>query len=262
MNLFIPIFMTLFLACSDDKEEIAYMNDPIIEEDTVPVDSGSSSPDTPIDPPKPSTPNPQPGNTNASTYLALGDSYTIGESVAENERWSAQLVEMLKSSGIAIDQPDIIARTGWTTSELASAIKANQNEKRYSIVSLLIGVNNQYRGQSIEVYEKEVSDLLNTATLFANGQPSSVFVLSIPDWGVTPFAEQHNHQKIAQEIDSFNAVAKRQCDTKGILFIDVTEISRMAKATPSYVASDGLHFSGSMYKLWAEKALPEVKKIL
>lgn len=195
-------------------------------------------------------------------YLALGDSYTIGESVPESERWSVQLAKLLKQAGIPLTPSDLIARTGWTTAELAEAIQASGNGKTYALVSLLIGVNNQYRGQSAERYRTEFADLLKTATSFAGGNPEKVFVLSIPDWGVTPFAAGRDRQQIAEEIDAFNAIAREECRKWGIPYVDITPLSRRAADDLSLVASDQLHFSGKMYQQWAEQALPVAKKLL
>ena len=198
-----------------------------------------------------------------ASFLSLGDSYTIGESVAESDRWSVQLAALLRKDGIKVAPPDIIARTGWTTAELTSGIQADNNkEKDYKLVSLLIGVNNQYRGQTTERYRTEFKSLLDTSIEFAGGRKQRVFVLSIPDWGVSPFGEKSDRAKVAREIDAFNAVAKEECIKAGILYIDITPISRTGLGDPSMFASDGLHFSGKMYGLWAEKALPEVKAIL
>jgi lysophospholipase L1-like esterase len=196
------------------------------------------------------------------SYLALGDSYTIGESVPSSGRWSHQLAELLRASNTAVSDPDIIARTGWTTSELSDAIRSARSSKKYSLVSLLIGVNNQYRGESIEKFRKEFRALLATAVSFASGKAERVFVLSIPDWGVTPFAATSDRKKIAVEIDSFNNVIRKECSLVGIKFIDITTLSRTALNDPAMIAPDGLHFSGKMYSEWAALALPEVIKIL
>jgi lysophospholipase L1-like esterase len=201
-------------------------------------------------------------SNNPYTYLALGDSYTIGESVSEEERWCVQLATKLRLNGYSINNPDIIAKTGWTTNELASAITASDNSNTYDIVSLLIGVNNQYRGQSLDAYRIEFSELLNTSIKFAGNNASHVFVLSIPDWGVTPFAASLDREKIAKEIDAFNNIAREECLKQKVLFVDITPASRRALTTPSFVASDDLHFSGSMYNLWAEAALPAVMKLI
>lgn len=196
------------------------------------------------------------------TFLSLGDSYTIGESVPEKGRWSVQLAGMLRDKGVKIKNPDIIARTGWTTAELTEAIKASGNTKTYDLVSLLIGVNNQYRGQPTDRYRTELQALLKTSIAFAKGNAGRVFVLSIPDWGVTPFAKDRDQKKIAAEIDVFNAVCKEECEKAGVVYVDITPSSRTAKDDASLIASDDLHFSGKMYQQWAQQALPVVEKLL
>jgi lysophospholipase L1-like esterase len=198
----------------------------------------------------------------AKTYLALGDSYTIGEAVPENDRWSVQLAALLRQEGIPVSAPRIIARTGWTTAELRQATEAEQLAGTYDMVSLLIGVNNQYRGQPLEQYRVEFRQLLQMATRLAKADPQNVLVLSIPDWGVTPFAQNRDREKIAREIDQFNAVAQEEAQRAGVHFVDVTPVSRTAASNPALVASDGLHFSGAMYKEWAKRALPIAKQIL
>lgn len=200
------------------------------------------------------------------TYLALGDSYTIGEAVSVQERWPVQLANMLGKEGVQIKEPYIIAKTGWTTAELLENLQSvypiKVGQKPYNLVSLLIGVNNQYRGQTIDQYRTELQKLLKIAVELAGNQPKHVFVLSIPDWGVTPFAAGRDSQKIAQEIDQFNQVALEETQKMNIPFIDITPLSREAKDNVSFVAQDKLHFSGSMYQKWAEKSLPIVKNCL
>lgn len=201
-------------------------------------------------------------NSDTLSYLALGDSYTIGERVSSSERWCVQLAALLSAADLVVKDPDIIARTGWTTSELKAAIKQQGNEKKYELVSLSIGVNNQYRGQSIDTYRTEFSDLLNTSISYANGNASRVFVLSIPDWGVSPYGASRDRKKITNEIEAFNQVAREECANKNILFVDITPISRRALDNPQYIADDNLHFSGAMYGLWAAAAVPLVTKLL
>ncbi|GAB4035689.1 SGNH/GDSL hydrolase family protein [Spirosoma gilvum] len=196
------------------------------------------------------------------SFLSLGDSYTIGESVAETDRWSVQLAGLLRTNGLDVGNPDIIARTGWTTAELQDAIRVSGNQKTYSLVSLLIGVNNQYRGQSPDRYRTEFRELLQTAVKFAGGKAPHVVVLSIPDWGASPFANGHDRKKIAQEIDQFNTIAKAECQKAGIPFVDITPLTRSAAGDATQFASDGLHYSGKQMEQWAEKALPAVKEIL
>ena len=196
------------------------------------------------------------------SFLSLGDSYTIGESVSEDSRWSVQLAGQLRKDGVDVGNPDIIARTGWTTAELQDAIKASGNQKNYNLVSLLIGVNNQYRGQSQDRYRTEFKELLQTATKFAGGKNAHVFVVSIPDWGASPYASGQNKTKIGQEIDQFNAIAKEECDKANIAFVDITPQTRSAAGDNSQFASDGLHYSGKQMAQWAAKALPVAKELL
>ena len=194
-------------------------------------------------------------------YLALGDSYTIGESVPGNERWSQQLADLLKQDGYATEVT-IIARTGWTTQELWQGIQAREINPPYDLVSLLIGVNNQYRGYEVHEYREQFVSLLNKAIEYAGGDPNRVFVLSIPDWGVTPFAGSRDSKKIATEINLFNLVNREESEKAGVYYVDVTPISREAFSDPLLIASDGLHPSGKMYAEWAQQALPVVLKIL
>ncbi len=207
---------------------------------------------------------PAPSNQ-AIRYLALGDSYTIGESVPENERWSNQLADLLRASP-QLDGRDvevtIIARTGWTTAELWQGIEMRAIQPPYDMVSLLIGVNNQYRGYDINEYREQFRFLLEKAIEYAGDKPANVFVLSIPDWGVTPFAAGRDAAKIAQEIDSFNAVNREEAEKLGVAYVDVTPVSREAANDPSLIAGDGLHPSGRMYAEWAKLTLPIALEIL
>ncbi len=195
-------------------------------------------------------------------FLALGDSYTIGESVDQEMRWPVQLSKQLNEAGIAVDLPRIIATTGWTTDELEKAINEANITETYDIVSLLIGVNNQYRGYPFTNYEKELAELLESAIQFANNKVNRVFVVSIPDYGVTPFGQQKEPVKIAVELDRYNALAKEICQEKDVTFINITHISRKAQNDTSLVAPDGLHPSGKMYTDWVELIFPEVKRLL
>lgn len=189
-------------------------------------------------------------------YLALGDSYTIGESVAESERWPNQLAAMLLAEKNMQTDVDIIARTGWTTSELWQGIQANPPQGTYDLVSLLIGVNNQYRGYSVDEYREEFRFLLNKSIEYAGGDANRVIVFSIPDWGVTPFAADRHVDVISKEIGIFNTVNREEIESAGAHYVDITPISRQALDDLSLIASDGLHPSGKMYTLWAEEALP------
>jgi lysophospholipase L1-like esterase len=194
-------------------------------------------------------------------YLALGDSYTIGESVAEGERWSTQLTRMLEEEGIQVELT-IIARTGWTTDELWQGMQASRIGPPYDLVSLLIGVNNQYRGYDIHEYREQFVFLLSKAMEYAGGDPTHVIVLSIPDWGVTPFAQDRDGEQIAKEIDAFNAVNREESEKAGVHYVDITPGSRRARNDNSLIAADGLHPSGKMYSEWARLAYPTVLKAL
>lgn len=193
-------------------------------------------------------------------YLALGDSYTIGESVDAASRWPVQLAGLLREAGLDVAEPEIIAQTGWTTSELDAAIDARDPEGPYALVSLLIGVNDQYRGYDVEGYEPEFRAMLERAVGFAGGAPERVLVLSIPDWGVTPFASGRDRAAIAAEIDAFNAVNARVTAELGAQYVDVTAASR--SDGPDLVASDGLHPSARQYAIWACLARPAAEAAL
>ncbi len=197
-------------------------------------------------------------------YLALGDSYTIGESVPENERWPVQLVHRLRAAGLEMAEPHIIAKTGWTTAELAAGIVQSDLTGTFDLVSLLIGVNNQYRGRPLSEYREEFRVLLAQAIAFAGGDAGRVVVLSIPDWGVTPFASEmrRNTVQIATEIDAFNTVTREEAAARGVAYVDVTPISRQAVTDHTLLADDGLHPSGKMYAAWVDLALPLVSEIL
>ena len=197
------------------------------------------------------------------SYLALGDSYTIGESVSEKERWPVQLASALASEGFTFDTVRIIAKTGWTTDELMQGIASQNPGEGYDVVSLLIGVNNQYRGRSVDEFKTQFTSLLDLAVEFAGGHKDHVFVVSIPDWGVTPFAAERDGEKIAIEIDLYNAAKKDICRQKGILYIPITDISREVQSDPGLVADDGLHPSGRMYGRWVnERIEPQIVQVL
>ncbi|RYG21289.1 MAG: SGNH/GDSL hydrolase family protein [Chitinophagaceae bacterium] len=187
------------------------------------------------------------------TYLALGDSYTIGESVTASESFPYQFAAQLKAQQLNLTTPKIIAKTGWTTDELQAAIKAENLTQTFDFVTLLIGVNNQYRGYSKVTYRKEFKELLQTAIGFAGGNKKRVFVLSIPDWGVTPFglSSGKNKKEIADEIDAFNAINKEETLAQEVSYTDITPASRNAASDLSLVAKDGLHYSGKMHLQWA-----------
>jgi lysophospholipase L1-like esterase len=213
--------------------------------------------------PKESTVTSAPGEYDmpVSRYLALGDSYTIGESVPEGERWPNQLAKLLETAGIQMEVM-IIAHTGWTTDELWQGIQARDIQPPYDLVSLLIGVNNQYRGRNLDEYREQFVFLLNKSIEYAGGEPGQVIVLSIPDWGVTPFASGRDAKKIAQEIDEFNQVNREESEKAGVHYMNITPVSRDAVTEPALIAADGLHPSGKMYTMWAEKVLPVAREIL
>jgi len=198
----------------------------------------------------------KPTTSSPKTYLALGDSYTIGESVKDSLRWPNQLVSALNKNGKKFEAATIVAQTGWTTDELAAAMDTTALAARYDYVSLLIGVNNQYRGRSIENFETEFIELLEGAIALGGQEGTNIFVLSIPDWGVMPFAKGRNRTQIAQEIDQFNTVIQAVCHNRNIAYFDITAISREAMTNALLVAQDGLHPSGTMYAEWVETVLP------
>jgi len=196
------------------------------------------------------------------TYLALGDSYTIGESVPAAENFPHQTVALLWKEGLQVADPLIIATTGWTTDELAESIREHKLHESFSIVTLLIGVNNQYRGRSLENYREEFAGLLNQAIIFANGHSRHVVVLSIPDWGVTPFAEGRDRAKVAEEIDAYNAAAKEISLAHKCGWLDITDSTRAHGQQADYLAEDGLHPSGKEYAVWAERLAPLLGRVL
>ena len=196
------------------------------------------------------------------SFLALGDSYTIGEGVAEADRWPIRLAAMLRARGLRVAAPRIIARTGWTTDELSTAIDAARPDSPYDLVTLLIGVNNQYRGRSDDEYRTQFRALLKRATAFAGGRTSRVLVVSIPDWGMTPFANGRDRSAIARAVDRFNAVNRDETAAAGAHYADITPLSRRAAVDPSLVASDGLHPSATMYAAWLDVILPIVLRLL
>ncbi len=186
-------------------------------------------------------------------YLALGDSYTIGESVPSYENFPSQVVQLLRKGHQEVNAAEVFAKTGWTTAELSDAIKEYHFSSSYDYVTLLIGVNNQYRSQSLSDYEKEFEFLLNKAISLASDKTDHVVVLSIPDWGVTPFAGGRNREEIAVAIDQFNNANKKITAKYNVHYIDITNWTREAADDNSLVASDGLHPSSAEYKRWAEK---------
>ncbi len=185
----------------------------------------------------------------AIKFLALGDSYTIGESVPEADRWPEQLAAAMRAKGQAVDKPRIIAVTGWRTDQLKQAILDARLTNDYTLVSLLIGVNNQYQGRTAESYAPEFEELLNMAIQLAGGRKENVFVVSIPDYGFTPFGKA-KQASITAGVDAFNRVNRSITEKAGIRYIEITDLTRHGLEDPSLVAADGLHPSGAMYNRW------------
>lgn len=196
-------------------------------------------------------------------YLALGDSYTIGEAVSPTESFPYQLAELLRAEGHPVEELKVIAKTGWTTDELSAAIEEAEQtspiDRNQDLVSLLIGVNNQYRGRSVEEFAVEFKKLLKDAIAYAGNEPSRVRVVSIPDWGVTPYAVERDRDQIAQEIDRYNEAKQSICKQQGVLFIHITDLTREAADRPELITADGLHPSGLDYTRWAHRVLNTLK---
>ncbi len=190
-------------------------------------------------------------------YLALGDYYSIGEGIVADDRWPEVLVRRLRRAGVIIDDPRIVAVTGWTTDELYAGMDAAQLKPPFGLVTLQIGVNNQYRGRSATEYRTQFTTLLARAIELAGGHSARVVVVSIPDWGVTPFAREHDRDpaRIATELDSFNAIARDETHRAGAAFVDITGISRQH---PALVAADGLHPAAEQYIRWVTAIEPVV----
>ena len=204
-----------------------------------------------------------PDTAGIKTYLALGDSYTIGQSVPETDRYPVQLAAKLNRRNIKFRQPEIIAQTGWTTgnllARLASAPPVNST---YDIVTLLIGVNNQYRQRMQDEYRQEFTSLLTKAIEYAANNNRRVFVLSIPDYSVTPFASGSNKDLISKQIDSFNVINKEIALQHNENYLNITGFTQLAATDPSLTASDGLHPSGIEYGVWAENLVPMIVDVL
>jgi len=192
-------------------------------------------------------------------FLALGDSYTIGESVASSERWPMQLAARVRGDGIDLSDPIILARTGWTTEDLLAGMDQAKLSDKFDLVMLLIGVNNQFQGRSEEEYRQQFSELLKRAVGLAGGEVGQVVVLSIPDWSVMPFGRNFDAKRMSGEIDRFNAICREETVGAGAGYVDVTATSRGATTRPELIAGDGLHPSGEQYGEWATAAMGVVK---
>jgi lysophospholipase L1-like esterase len=195
-------------------------------------------------------------------YLALGDSYTIGEGVADHECWPNQLVTLLRDTNIDIGAAHIIARTAWTTDELSDAIDAEGPKGPFDLVTLLIGVNDQYRSRPVQSFATEFVQLLRRSKGLAGNRAARVVAISIPDWGATPFAEGRDRPLISREVQAYNSRARELAEAAGAGWVDITEISRAMLQEPALVAVDGLHPTGAMYQRWAEQILPAAKTVL
>ena len=195
-------------------------------------------------------------NSQSIAWLALGDSYTIGEGVAAEERWPMQLAAALRENGIEIADPKIVATTGWTTDELIQGITDSKLNAKYDWVSLLIGVNNQYRNRDVESFRTDFRQLLDDAMLRVGGNARRIIVLSIPDWGVTPFAVGRDRAMIAEQIDIYNRVNEEETRRCGAHYVNITDISRKAvNGETGLLADDGLHPSSLMYRAWVERVI-------
>ena len=198
---------------------------------------------------------------NTSKFLALGDSYTIGQSVEVNERWPVQFLKELKATTNVIDTLQIIAKTGWRVDQLKEAMNSSDLEPPYGIVSLLIGVNNQYQGQNANDFRPEFIEILEKSLKLVENRTERLFVISIPDWGASPYGFGFDRAKVSKEINEFNSVVKEESEKRGLRYFNITTISRRALIDRTLIASDGLHPSGKMYKLWVDKMIPIISKI-
>ncbi len=198
----------------------------------------------------------------SKTYLALGDSYTIGQGVATADRFPHQVAAQLKQQNIPIQNPVYIAATGWTTAKLLAAINAQNLAGPYDVVTLLIGVNDQYQGVDTAVYRTRFTEALNKALSLAGNKKSNVFVLSIPDYSVTPFVPASQKERVEREINWFNAINLQVTQQMGISYTDITPSTRQAANNPALLANDGLHPSGLEYKKWADMVVPKMLSVL
>lgn len=193
------------------------------------------------------------GQNESISFLALGDSYTAATSESTINSWPEQLVQILKKKGTSVNTPEILAKAGWTSTDLLKTIESQQLAPSYGLVSLLIGVNNQYKGKDINIFKEEFPKLLDTSIALAQNNPKNVFVLSIPDWSVTPFARLRDKKKIVKELNNYNTIIEEEAKKRNVMFIEITQSSRNAAVNPSLIASDSLHPSKKMYKIWAKK---------
>lgn len=193
------------------------------------------------------------------SFLALGDSYTIGEGVEKTERWPNQFVSIAKEKGVLFSEPDVVAKTGWKTYDLLSAIQKKKTTKKYDFITLLIGVNNQYNALPLEIFKEGLDSILFEINNFKKAN-ATVLIISIPDWGVTPYAKSFEPNKISQEIDVYNALLESFAKDNGFPFVDVTTISRRTSEEGEFLTSDSLHPSSKMYEAWAKKIFDSYSK--
>ena len=189
---------------------------------------------------------------NPYSFIALGDSYTIGEGVNEDERWPNQFVDVAYENGVDFDQPMIIAETGWKTYDLLNAINQTNFSKKYDYISLLIGVNNQFNSRPIDEFEEDLNKLMDEMKRIKKND-GSIIIISIPDWGYTPFGESSDMSDISEQINLFNSSLRKFASTNDLKYVDVTEISRRGINEPDLITNDNLHPSGTMYLEWAKK---------
>lgn len=248
MSVIIPLLLVVSMAC---KKNNIMVNGDTNRQDTVMNPADTTKKDTTVFNP--------PANRR---YLALGDSYTIGEAVGENERYPAQLKDSLAKYNFNISDLNIIARTGWTTANLLNALQSTPPVGNYDLVTLLIGVNNQYQGLSLQQYSVEFTALLDKCKQYAGYDNKRIVVISIPDYSVVPFAKYSDTVKIRTQLEQFNSTNKNITQYNGIKYIDVFGLSQEARIDKSLVAKDSLHFSGKEYAKWTNLLLPLAKEIL
>lgn len=193
------------------------------------------------------------------SILCLGDSYTIGEMVPLHDSFPYQLVQMLRSNGASFCAPEIVAKTGWTSFELLAHLEKTKLNAQYDFATLLVGVNNQYRGLAVEDFSKDFAALLRKAIAWVNNQPAKVIVLSIPDWGVTPFAQDRDRMQIAHEIDAYNGACELLAQKYQTKFINITTDTRLAATDLTLLTTDHLHYSGKQHRIWANKVFNIIK---
>jgi len=241
LNIYYLLFLIVFASCSGNDDRGFITNNPIqnpIVEDSIPENPEEENPES-----------------YDYKYLALGDSYTIGQNVCDTCRFPYQLKEGLENDLNADIELRIIAQTGWTTTNLKNAISTQNPSSDYDLVTLLIGVNNQYQSKPFSLYEQEFPELLTTAIALAKGEKNNVIVVSIPDYAFTPYG--NGSAAISTQIDAYNAFAENYATQNGVVFVNITDITRQGLVNPALVASDGLHPSQLAYSKFVERILPK-----